>query len=120
MLGRCRVGGGVSRALLGELDDLGELNERDFEALEAAALLHDIGYAPELVDTAFIRSTERATWNQSPRRSGLVALVAHHSAARQDAEMRGLADYLDAYEDEQSAARVALWWADMATGLTGR
>lgn len=32
---------------------LGGLNRADFETFEAAALLHDIGYAPDLVDTGF-------------------------------------------------------------------
>lgn len=99
---------------------LGELDQAEFETLEAAALLHDIGYAPDLVDTGF-HPLDGARYLESiaaPKR--LVDLVAHHSAARQDAEVLGLADYLDAYEDEQSAVRDALWWADMTTGPDGQ
>src|SRR5215470_8172918 len=67
----------------------------DADLLEAAAWLHDIGYAPDLVDTGFhpldgaryLRDTHHA----NPR---LCNLVAHHSYAIIEAQERGLADDL--------------------------
>lgn len=99
---------------------LGELGVSDFGLLEVAALLHDVGYAPDLVDTGFhpIDGARYLVSIDAPTR--LVDLVAHHSAARQDAELLGLGHLLDAYEDEQTAVRDALWWADMTTGPDGQ
>lgn len=99
---------------------LGELNALDFEVLEAAALLHDIGYAPDLVDTGShpIDGARYLASIKAPKR--IVDLVAHHSAAWQDAEQLGLDHLLDAYEDEQTPVRDALWWADMTTGPDGQ
>lgn len=99
---------------------LGELSAPDFEVLEAAALLHDVGYAPDLVDTGShpIDGARYLASIDTPKR--IVDLVAHHSAARQDAELLGLEHLLDTYEDEQSAVRDALWWADMTTGPDGQ
>lgn len=98
---------------------LGELSASDFEVLETAALLHDIGYAPDLVATGShpIDGARYLTSIEAPKR--IVDLVAHHSAARQDAEALGLEHLLDEYEDEQSTVRDALWWADMTTGPDG-
>jgi len=99
---------------------VGELAPSDFEVLEAAALLHDIGYAPDLVQTEFhpLDGARYLASIEAPTR--LVNLVAHHSAARQDAEVLGRADQLDVYEDEQTAVRDGLWWADMTTGPDGQ
>ncbi|KAB2371007.1 HD domain-containing protein [Actinomadura montaniterrae] len=63
------------------------------DLLEAAAWLHDIGYAPDLVNTGFhpldgaryLRNTHRAD-------DHLCRLVAHHSCAAIEARERGLAD----------------------------
>lgn len=97
-----------------------ELEASDFEVLEAAALLHDIGYARDLAQTEF-HPLDGARYLASIRAPiRLVHLVAHHSAARQDAEVLGLANQLDAYEDEETAVRDALWWADMTTGPDGQ
>ena len=64
----------------------------DAELVEAAAWLHDIGYAPDLHDTGFhpldgaryLRDVEGA----DPL---LCRMVAHHSCALTEAEERGLA-----------------------------
>lgn len=99
---------------------LGELSAPDFEVLEAAALLHDVGYAPDLVDTGShpIDGARYLASIDAPKR--IVDLVAHHSAARQDAELLELEHLLDVYEDEQTPVRDALWWADMTTGPDGQ
>ncbi len=67
----------------------------DADLLEAAAWLHDIGYAPGLVATGFhpldgaryLRDTQHAD-------AMLCRLVAHHSCAIIEAGERGLADVL--------------------------
>jgi hypothetical protein len=87
--------------------------------LISAALLHDLGYAPDLAVTGFhpldgarylarIGTTER-----------VVNLVARHSCAVKEAELRGLSDKLLAFADEETPLRDALWWADMTTTPDG-
>jgi putative nucleotidyltransferase with HDIG domain len=91
----------------------------DGELLVSAALLHDIGYAPDLVDTG-LHPLDGARYLRSagcPDR--LVNLVAHHSCATVEAELRGLSDELAEFEDERTALRDALWWADMTTTPDG-
>jgi HD domain-containing protein len=91
----------------------------DRELLVGAALLHDIGYAPELVHTGF-HPLDGARYLRSvdgPDR--LVNLVAHHSCATLEAELRGLSDELAEFEDEKTVLRDALWWADMTTTPDG-
>lgn len=81
----------------------------------AAALLHDIGYSPELVVTGF-HPLDGATYlekEMAPYR--LCALVAHHSCAYKEAELRGLSDQLSKWRDERTPLRDALWWSDMTT-----
>ncbi|SEE01089.1 HD domain-containing protein [Amycolatopsis lurida] len=91
----------------------------DADLLAAAGLVHDIGYAPELVDTG-LHSLDGARYLRSveaPQR--LCALVAHHSAAYLEAGLRGLGDELADWADERTALRDALWWADMTTSPDG-
>ncbi len=76
---------------------LGPIMGHDAELLEAAAILHDIGYSPAIATTGFhpldgarfLRDQEeaddRVTW-----------LVAHHSCALLEAEERGLSGELEA------------------------
>ena len=85
----------------------------DGELLIAAALLHDVGYAPELVDAGF-HPLDGARYLRRVGSPGqLVNLVAHHSCARLEAELRGLSAELAEFKDERTALRDALWWADM-------
>lgn len=93
--------------------------DADGELLTAAALLHDVGYSPKLATTGFhpldgARALSRATAN-----TRLVALVAHHSCAYREAELRGLSAELAEWVDEESPLRDALWWADMTTSPDG-
>ncbi|MBO4139304.1 HD domain-containing protein [Micromonospora tulbaghiae] len=92
----------------------------DGDLLVAAAWLHDIGYAPGIVDTGF-HSLDGARWL---RNAGfglrLASLVAHHSCASYEAEERGLAAVLTAeFPMEESATSDSLWYADMTTGPDG-
>jgi hypothetical protein len=91
----------------------------DYELLVGTALLHDIGYAPELVDTGFhpLDGARYLRGVGGPDR--LVNLVAHHSCASLEAELRGLSDELAEFKDERTVLRDALWWADMTTTPDG-
>lgn len=92
---------------------------QDRDLLQAAAWLHDIGYAPAAVDTGFhpldgARLAARLDW--PPR---LTALIAHHSGALFVARTSGWAEELAAYPNEASAVTDALIYADQTTGPTG-
>lgn len=98
---------------------LATLAGSDSELLEASAILHDVGYAPDLVDTGF-HPIDGATYlvkAGAPER--LVHLVAHHSYAALEAELRGLSDELAAFDDERGSIRDALWYCDQTTGPSG-
>lgn len=96
------------------------LAPEDGKLLLSAALLHDVGYSARLVRTGF-HSLDGARWlteqNFSRR---LCALVAHHSCAYVEAELRGLSAQLEEWYDECTPLRDALWWADMTTGPDGK
>lgn len=93
--------------------------ESDRETLVAAAILHDIGYSPAIAKTNF-HPLDGALFLQSvdmPAR--ICSLVAHHSCAHKEAELRGLSYELAKWSDEATALRDALWWADMTTTPDG-
>jgi HD domain len=95
---------------------------RNTDLITAAALLHDIGYAPSLADTGFhpldgaryLRDAEHA----DPM---LCRLVAHHSCAIIEAEERGLAAVL-AREFKPTPRNLAdaLIYCDLTTGPDGQ
>jgi HD domain len=90
------------------------------EILVAAAWLHDIGYAPALVATG-LHPLDGARHLEAlgvDRR--LCCLVAHHSGATFEAEGRGYAAELAAFEQEHSPVMDALSYADMTTGPAGQ
>jgi putative nucleotidyltransferase with HDIG domain len=89
------------------------------EFLIAAALLHDIGYAYELVVTGFHPLDGARYLREVGGPIRLVNLVANHSCAILEAELRGLSVELAEFEDEKTALRDALWWADMTTTPDG-
>ena len=93
---------------------------RDRDLLVAAAYLHDIGYAPELAVTGF-HPLDGARWIRDHGPGGRLArLVAHHSCAVFEAQVRGLLKVLLAeFEPEDSPANDALVFCDMTTGPTG-
>jgi len=108
--GVARTGAHVGRVLLAADDQ---------ELLVAAALLHDIGYAPALVRSGY-HPLDGARFVLRERGSRRLAnLVANHSAARLVAEIRGFGDELSAYPDECSVLRDALWYSDMRTSPAG-
>jgi hypothetical protein len=88
--------------------------------LVAAAWLHDIGYAPDLVATRF-HPLDGARYL---RRTGLagqvVSLVAYHSCAQIEADVRGLGPELAAeFSPADSLLTDALLYCDMTTGPDG-
>jgi hypothetical protein len=91
----------------------------DADLLVAACLLHDIGYAPNLAVTGFHPLDGALYLSGKIKDRRLCALVAHHSCARSEADMRGLAEALSCWVDERSPVRDALWWADMTTTPAG-
>jgi putative nucleotidyltransferase with HDIG domain len=93
----------------------------DADLLEAAAWLHDIGYAPGLVLTGlhqndgarYLRDTQHAD-------ALLCRLVAHHSCAIIEAGERGLADVLSLeFEPAPYALASVLTCCDMTTSPDG-
>lgn len=90
------------------------------QMLAAAGWLHDVGYAPPLVDTG-LHAVDGARFLQRiglhPR---LCALVAHHSGARFEAAERGLDEQLVEFELEESPVMDALVVADFTTGPQGQ
>lgn len=106
--------GGLAEMLA---DVLGE----DAELLAAAAWLHDIGYAPDLVKTGmhqldgarYLRDVAGA----DPR---ICALVAHHTCACIEARNRGLHDELEAeFPPISGLLADALTYCDMSTTPDG-
>lgn len=88
--------------------------------LVAAAWLHDIGYAPELVETGF-HPLDGARYLRRQGFDGqVISLVAHHSCARIEADVRGLGAELTAeFPPADPALTEALLYCDMTTGPDG-
>jgi predicted hydrolase (HD superfamily) len=90
----------------------------DRPVLVAAALLHDIGYDPQLVVTGF-HPLDGARWLATQGHGRLAGLVAHHSRASFEADELGLRAALDEFADESSAVSDALTYCDLTTGDSG-
>jgi hypothetical protein len=93
-------------------------DEGNCSYLLAAAYLHDIGYAPALQKTGF-HPLDGACYVRSYGYERLASLVAHHSEARFEAQLRGFDLALSAFPREPSAVADALVYCDMTTGPTG-
>ncbi|MFI7674204.1 HD domain-containing protein [Actinophytocola sp. NPDC049390] len=91
----------------------------DNELLEAVALLHDVGYSPSIVKTGFHPLDGAIYLRDAGAEPRLCALVAHHSCAYREAELRGFSTDLAEWLDEKTSLRDALWWADMTTSPNG-
>ncbi len=99
-----------------------QLRDKDLglsDAVVAAAWLHDVGYAPDLVETGF-HPIDGARWlRMEGVPEGIVALVAYHSGARFEAEERGLGVELDEFPEPDPDQLDMLTLVDMAVGPTG-
>jgi hypothetical protein len=94
------------------------LSAEDADLLVAAALLHDVGYAPSLHRLGF-HAVDGARFLRAHGRERLARLVAHHSGARFEAEERRLVEELAAFPVEDGPVMDGLTFADMTTGPTG-
>jgi len=90
----------------------------DRGALLAAAYLHDVGYAPELVAHGF-HPLDGALWLRAQGLERLAGLVAHHTGARFEAAAHGLTESIAAFHDERSAVSDALAYSDLTIGPAG-
>ena len=93
----------------------------DADLLEAAAWLHDIGYAPDLAVTG-LHALDGARYLRDAQHADamLCRLVAHHSCAIIEAEERGLADVLGReFEPPPDVLGSALTFCDMTTSPDG-
>ena len=95
---------------------------RDAGLLTAAAFLHDIGYAPDLIDTGFHPLDGARYLSDTVQASDMLCrLVAHHSCALIEAAERGLADQLSReFEPAGPDLTDALIYCDMTTGPDGQ
>ena len=93
----------------------------DADLLEAAAWLHDIGYAPGLALTG-LHQLDGARYLRDAQHAGalLCRLVAHHSCAIIEAGERGFADVLSReFEPAPCALSSVLTFCDMTTSPDG-
>jgi len=94
---------------------------RESELLSTAAVLHDIGYSEQITDTGFhpidgARHLRRLHFDER-----VVNLVAHHSCARIEADLRGLRSILDdEFPVDSSLPHAELCFCDMTTSPNGK
>lgn len=105
---------GRARSLRGILGD-------DASLMEAAAVLHDVGYSPRIASTGFHPlDGARFLRDQEGMDERVVRLVAHHSCALLEAEERGLREELEGeFELERPDLVDALIFCDMTTTPDG-
>lgn len=84
-----------------------------------AAILHDIGYAPEIAESGLHALDGARYLRKLGADFRLCGLVAHHSCAFREAELRDLGADLAEWQDEATPLRDALWWSDMTTTPDG-
>jgi hypothetical protein len=90
----------------------------DHDLLIAAAYLHDLGYAPELAETGF-HPLDGARHLRSLGEEDLALLVAHHTNARYEAQLRGFEDYEAEFPFEATILDTALTFCDLTTSPQG-
>jgi predicted hydrolase (HD superfamily) len=93
----------------------------DAELLEAAAVLHDVGYSPAIAATGFHPlDGARFLQDQEQADERVVRLVAYHSCALLEAEERGLRHELESeFQLERPDLVDALIYCDMTTTPDG-
>jgi len=106
--------GAAADHLVGELI-LGD----DAEAVRSAAWLHDIGYAPALVQSGFhpIDGARFLRAQQTPEL--VVSLVAHHTGAEFEAKGRDLGAELAVFDPPPRKLLDVVTFADLTTGPDG-
>src|SRR3954451_11264972 len=91
------------------------------ELIEAAAILHDVGYSPSIATTGFHPlDGARFLRDQENADERLVRIVAHHSCALLEADLRGLREELETEFALESPDLVdAMLYCDMTTTPDG-
>jgi hypothetical protein len=90
------------------------------DELVAAAWLHDIGYAPELAKTGFHPLDGARYLSRTGFDGQVVSLVAYHSCAQIEADVRGLgAELASEFPPADPLLADALLYSDMTTGPDG-
>lgn len=89
------------------------------ETLLLAALLHDIGYAPEVASSGF-HPLDGARFVRDQGEPDIASLVAHHTGARHEAKLRGLHELEDEFPFHDSLLQRALTYCDLTTGPDGQ
>ncbi|MFB9722974.1 HD domain-containing protein [Planobispora longispora] len=110
-----------TQGVAGRAETLALILGPETDTLIAAAYLHDIGYAPNLVSTGF-HPLDGARYLRDVVKAEdtLCRLVAHHSCAVNEALNRDLFDALTSEFDEERPELVeALTYCDMTTGPDG-
>jgi hypothetical protein len=95
------------------------LDDAQATAVVAASWLHDVGYAPSVKRTGFhpldgAVFLDSAGWSRE-----VVSLVAFHSGAAVEAELRGLSAQLAAFSSPSVVLLDAVTCADMTTSPAG-
>ncbi|MBC9822556.1 HD domain-containing protein [Terrabacter sp. MAHUQ-38] len=85
----------------------------------AAAWLHDVGYGPSVARTGFHPLDGARFLQEQGVSAEVVALVAHHTGARFEAEERGLLDELETLPSPPPEDLDALTLIDLVVGPTG-
>lgn len=101
--------------------DLRPILGSDAELMEAAAVLHDIGYSPDIAATGFHPlDGARYLRDQEDANTRVTHLVAHHSCALLEADLRGLREELAGeFEIAPPELTDALIFCDMTTTPDG-
>ncbi|MEV4096695.1 HD domain-containing protein [Streptosporangium saharense] len=110
-----------TQGVAAQAESLGSILGAEADLLTAAAWLHDIGYAPALVDTGF-HPLDGARYLRDVQQADdrLARLVAHHTCAECEAAERGLFDTLSAeFAKERPELVEALTYCDMTTSPDG-
>lgn len=95
------------------------LSSEQAELVRAAAWLHDIGYAPGLVDTGCHSIDGARHLRKLGAPDELVGLVAYHSGAVYEAAERGLLEELAAFSRPPDELLDVVTFADMSTDVDG-
>jgi hypothetical protein len=111
-----------TRGVAAQARTLESILGRDADLLAAAAWLHDIGYAPDLVDSGFHPLDGARYLSIFPQATEVLRrLVAHHSCAIIEAAERGLGDQLSReFEPVGGELADALIYCDMTAGPDGQ
>lgn len=110
-----------SLGVAGRARELRGILGEDAALMEAAAILHDVGYSSLIASTGFHPlDGARFLRDQEGLDERVVRLVAHHSYALLEAEERGLREELEGeFEMETPALVDALVFCDMTTTPDG-